>query len=253
LRVLQPFDCKILLYDPFLTPQAARGLGAELVGLDAIFERSDIVSVHAPALPDTRHLIGAAQLRKLRDGAAFINTARGDVLDHDALLQECRTGRIVAALDVTSPEPLPPESELWTLPNVILTPHIGHATSHRRKVLEVRLRESGAKPRQRGFAGPCRAKEETRRHPVGLDRAPQRGIGANQVALPRELIKRARPHPRRQWLQLQRWGCRRPSRCRRASPAARRGLGGGRVVRKQAHTRQFTKKRAHSPFIKWGC
>ena len=124
LRVLQPFDCKILIYDPFLTPETARGLGAELVGLDDLFAQSNVASVHAPALPSTDKMIGAAQLGKLRDGAVFVNTARGAVVDHAALLNECRTGRIVAVLDVTEPEPLPPESEFWNLPNVILTPHI---------------------------------------------------------------------------------------------------------------------------------
>ena len=89
-----------------------------------LFERSDIVSLHAPNLPATQKMIGAAQLAKLRDGACFINTSRGSVVDHDALLAECKSGRIIAALDVTEPEPLPPDSEFWNLPNVILTPHI---------------------------------------------------------------------------------------------------------------------------------
>lgn len=124
LRVLQPFDCRILIYDPFLSPEAARGLGAELVSLDEIFSASDIVSLHAPALPATEKMIGEVQLKKLRDGAVFVNNSRGAVLDHDALLAECRTGRIIATLDVTTPEPLPPDSEFWNLPNVLLTPHI---------------------------------------------------------------------------------------------------------------------------------
>lgn len=124
LRVLQPFGCHVLIFDPFLSPAAARGLGAEAVDLDTLFERSDIVSVHAPKLPTTHHLIGARQLCKLRDGATFVNTSRGEVIDHEALLAQCRSGRIVAALDVTDPEPLPPDSEFWNLPNVLLTPHI---------------------------------------------------------------------------------------------------------------------------------
>jgi len=124
IRLLQPFGCNILLYDPYITPQTARGLGVELVELEELFQRSDIVSIHAPAIPATDKMIGAAQLRRLRDGAAFINTSRGSVIDQDALLEECRTGRIVAAIDVTEPEPLPPDSPFWSLPNVILTPHI---------------------------------------------------------------------------------------------------------------------------------
>lgn len=124
MRVLQPFDCTILLYDPLVSPAAARQLGAQKVELNELFERSDIVSLHAPNLPATQKIIGATQLARLRDGACFINTSRGAVVDHDALLNECRSGRIIAALDVTEPEPLPPDSEFWNLPNVILTPHI---------------------------------------------------------------------------------------------------------------------------------
>ena len=124
MRVLQPFDCEILLFDPLISPAAARQLGAQKVELDELFERSDIVSLHAPNLPATQKMIGAAQLKKLRDGASFINNSRGSVVDHQALLTECQSGRIIAALDVTEPEPLPPDSEFWNLPNVILTPHI---------------------------------------------------------------------------------------------------------------------------------
>jgi phosphoglycerate dehydrogenase-like enzyme len=124
LRLLQPFGCEILLYDPFITPEMARGLGVELVKLDDLFKRSDMVSVHAPVLPATEKMIGAAQLKKMKDGALLINTSHGSVLDHDALLKECRKGRITAALDVTDPEPLPTDSEFWNLPNVVLTPHL---------------------------------------------------------------------------------------------------------------------------------
>ncbi len=124
MRVLQPFDCEILLFDPLILPEAARQLGAQKVELDELFERSDIVSLHAPNLPATQKMIGAAQLQKLRDGATFINTSRGGVVDQEALLAECQSGRIIAALDVTEPEPLPPDSAFWNLPNVILTPHI---------------------------------------------------------------------------------------------------------------------------------
>jgi phosphoglycerate dehydrogenase-like enzyme len=127
LRLLRPFDCRILLYDPFLTPDEAAELNVELVTLDTLFAESDIVSLHAPSLPATEKMIGAAQLQKLRDGGLLINTARGSVLDHDALLQECRSGRLRAALDVTQPEPLPADSLFWELPNVMLIPHLAGA------------------------------------------------------------------------------------------------------------------------------
>jgi phosphoglycerate dehydrogenase-like enzyme len=124
IRLLQAFDCRILLFDPYISPEAARGLGVELVKLDDLFRRSDIVSLHAPATPETENMIGASQLKKLQDGATLINTARGRILDHGALLEELKRGRIVAALDVTSPETLPSDSEFWVLPNVVLTPQL---------------------------------------------------------------------------------------------------------------------------------
>jgi phosphoglycerate dehydrogenase-like enzyme len=124
LPLLVPFHCNVLLYDPFLSEDAIRKLGAEPASLDELFEKSDIISLHAPALPATKNMIGTKQLKKMRDGALFINTARGSIVDHDALLSECRSGRILAALDVTYPEPLPPQSEFWNLPNVLLLPHV---------------------------------------------------------------------------------------------------------------------------------
>ena len=122
--LLHAFGCRVLVYDPFLNDEAARSIGVESVALDKLFEQSDIVSLHAPHLPATQGLVTAELLAKLRDGASFINTSRGTVVDQDALLKECQSGRIFAALDVTTPEPLPPDSPFWELPNVQITPHI---------------------------------------------------------------------------------------------------------------------------------
>jgi phosphoglycerate dehydrogenase-like enzyme len=130
IRLLQPFDVTVLLHDPYLSEADARSLGVTPVGLDDLFERSEIVSLHTPSIPETRHLIGAAQLRRLRDGALFINTSRGSVLDHDALLAEARTGRFRVVLDVTEPEPLPIDHPLRALPNVYLTPHVSGAGAY---------------------------------------------------------------------------------------------------------------------------
>lgn len=128
--LLHAFDCRILAYDPFYTPEQAARLNVALAPLDDLFRQCDAVSLHAPSLPTTYHMVGASQLRLLRDGATLVNTARGSLLDHDALYEECRSGRISVALDVTDPEPLPPSSPLRSLPNVFITPHIaalGHA------------------------------------------------------------------------------------------------------------------------------
>lgn len=127
LPLLHAFGCRVLLYDPFLSEEAAGELGAEKCALEEMFELCDIVSIHAPDLPETRNMIGRELLSKLRDGATLVNTSRGRVLDHRALAQECRGGRIFAALDVSEPEPLPPDSPLWEMPNVMLLPHIAGA------------------------------------------------------------------------------------------------------------------------------
>jgi phosphoglycerate dehydrogenase-like enzyme len=115
---------RVLLADPYVSAADAAELGADLVDLDELCRLSDIVTVHAPDLPETHHLLDARRLRLLPDGAAVINTARGRLLDTDALAEECASGRVDAYLDVTDPEPLPPDHPLWALPNVLITPHI---------------------------------------------------------------------------------------------------------------------------------
>ncbi|NEB79824.1 hydroxyacid dehydrogenase [Streptomyces sp. SID14478] len=120
-------DYRILLSDPYVTPEEARALGAEPVGLTELCRRSAVVSVHAPLLPETTGLLSAELLALLPDGAALINTARGAIVDTDALTRACVSGRIEAYLDVTDPEPLAPHHPLRSLPNVLLTPHIAGA------------------------------------------------------------------------------------------------------------------------------
>lgn len=115
---------RVVLYDPFVTADDAAAMGATKLELDELCSVSDILTIHAPDLPSTRHMIGATQLGALRTGATVINTARGGLLDHDALLVEVTSGRLSAVLDVTDPEPLPDDHALWGLPNVVLTPHI---------------------------------------------------------------------------------------------------------------------------------
>lgn len=122
--LLKPFALKVLLSDPTLTQQQAQELGVELVTLEELMSRSRVVSLHAPILASTLGMIGARELALMPDGATFINTARGILVDHGALRAELVTGRISAVLDVTDPEPLPDADELYELPNVILTPHI---------------------------------------------------------------------------------------------------------------------------------
>jgi phosphoglycerate dehydrogenase-like enzyme len=125
---LRPFDLDVRVYDPVADPAALRALGvtpvADLIELAASV---DVLSVHAPALPQTQHMIDAHVLGALQDGATLVNTARGSVIDQAALESELASGRICAVLDVTEPEPLPCNSILFDLPNVFLTPHIAGA------------------------------------------------------------------------------------------------------------------------------
>ncbi|MCG3209796.1 MAG: putative 2-hydroxyacid dehydrogenase [Anaerolineae bacterium] len=124
------FDMKVLYYDPIIKddPDAA-ALGAQSADLDTVLSQSDFISVHTPLTPDTRHLINATALAKMRPEAIVINTARGPVVDHDALYEALKSGQIAyAALDVTDPEPIPLDSPLLTLDNIIIAPHIASAS-----------------------------------------------------------------------------------------------------------------------------
>lgn len=127
LERLRPFDFARLVHDPFLAPDEARALGAEPLGLDELLARSDVVSLHAPLLPETRGLLDRRRLALLRDGAVLVNTARGGLVDAAALADELVSGRLDAVLDVTDPEVLPADSPLYDLPNVFLTPHVAGA------------------------------------------------------------------------------------------------------------------------------
>ncbi|WAL74772.1 hydroxyacid dehydrogenase [Kitasatospora sp. YST-16] len=124
LELLRPFDFDVLVSDPHLDPADALALGARLTELDELLAQCDVVSLHAPALPETHHLLDARRLALLRDGATLVNTARGSLVDTAALTAEARSGRLHAVLDVTEPEVLPADSPLYALPNVLLTPHI---------------------------------------------------------------------------------------------------------------------------------
>lgn len=124
-RLLKSLDVRTFLaYDPYLSQERASSLGVEPVDLDQLLQRSDYVLVNCPLTPDTRGLIGARQLEQMKTDAVLINTARGPIVDEDALIFALRYGKIAgAALDVFEREPLPPDSPLITMENVILTSH----------------------------------------------------------------------------------------------------------------------------------
>ena len=124
IELLGPFDFNVLLYDPYVAADDPVLARARAVSLDDLFRRSSIVSVHAPLLPETVGLVGGRQLGLMRPGSTLINTARGAIVDHDALAAAVRASGLRAVLDVTEPEPLPAGHPLRALPGVILTPHV---------------------------------------------------------------------------------------------------------------------------------
>ncbi len=125
IELLRPFPhLSVTLYDPYVTPEEASSIGVKKLELDELCAGADVLSIHAPALPETMHMIGAAQLSALPDGATVINTARGPLIDHETLLPHLTSGRLYAILDVTDPEPLPEDSPLLELPNVWISPHL---------------------------------------------------------------------------------------------------------------------------------
>lgn len=127
IHLLRAFGSAILVYDPMLAPEEAARLGTEPVALDALMARSDIVTLHAPVLPQTERMISRTHFARMRDGAIFVNAGRAVLTDEDALYDELVSGRIAAALDVFDKEPLPPDSRWRTVPNTLITPHIaGH-------------------------------------------------------------------------------------------------------------------------------
>lgn len=125
----------ILLYDPYISDEEAAELGVEKTPLEILMLRSHIVSCHAPATEETHHMLDARELASLRDGAILINTSQGRVIDEAALINELRSGRIFACLDVTDPEPPAVDSPLRELPHCMLTPHIAGALKENRYLL----------------------------------------------------------------------------------------------------------------------
>jgi len=129
-RALAPkakaFGLRVVAHDPYASQHALAAAGVEGMSFDRLLEISDFVSIHAPLLPATRGLFNAEVFRKMKQGACLINTARGPLVDEDALLAALDSGRLVgAALDVVAVEPLPKQSRLIGRDNVVLTPHTG--------------------------------------------------------------------------------------------------------------------------------
>jgi D-3-phosphoglycerate dehydrogenase len=120
------FGLRVIVHDPFVAPDVVTSLGAESVGFDELLQQSDFISVHAPLTPQTRGLLNAEAFGKMKKGVAIVNTARGPLIDEQALLQALDSGQVgAAALDVLPVEPPPKDFPLLGRDNVILSPHTG--------------------------------------------------------------------------------------------------------------------------------
>jgi phosphoglycerate dehydrogenase-like enzyme len=124
IRLLKSYDVEVVVSDPYLDDAAAAVLGVEPLSLEELVATCDVVSLHAPSLPSTYNLIHQGLVASFKPGATFINTARGELVDQDALLRRIEQGDLYAVLDVTTPWVLPADSDFYTHPHVLLTPHL---------------------------------------------------------------------------------------------------------------------------------
>ncbi len=132
-RRARGFSMRVLYTSRTRKPALEEELGIEWRTLDGLLSESDFVSLHVPLTPETHGLIGFEQLQRVKPGTILVNTARGPVVDHQALVEALRTGKLGgAALDVTDPEPLPLDHPLWSFDNVVITPHIASASERTR-------------------------------------------------------------------------------------------------------------------------
>ncbi|MBU1317780.1 MAG: D-glycerate dehydrogenase [candidate division Zixibacteria bacterium] len=138
------FSMNVICYDPHASQENIESAGARRIEtFDALLAESDFISIHVPLTSETDKLIDASAFRKMKRTAILINTARGQVVDTDALYDALRDGEIAyAALDVCDPEPVPPDHKLLTLDNCIIVPHIGSATVATRDRMSVMAAES---------------------------------------------------------------------------------------------------------------
>ncbi|UFX43664.1 D-2-hydroxyacid dehydrogenase family protein [Bradyrhizobium sp. 41S5] len=123
------FGMNVIAWSPNLTPEKCKEAGVGYAGKDELFATSDIITIHVVLSPRSRGLVGAADLARMKPQAYLVNTARGPIVDEDALLAALRERKIAGAgIDVFSVEPLPPDHPLRKLDNVVITPHLGYAT-----------------------------------------------------------------------------------------------------------------------------
>lgn len=137
------FNMKILYYSRSRKPEIEKELNAKFVSLEQLLQESDYISLHTFLSPETKHLINAQSFLIMKPNAILINTARGAVVDQDALYEALKQNQIAGAgLDVSTPEPISPSDPLLTLPNVVITPHIGSASHKTRQRMAMMMAEN---------------------------------------------------------------------------------------------------------------
>jgi len=137
------FGMTVVGSDPVFTPDVATALRVELVTLDELIRRADVVSLHAKLTPESKHLLNEARLRAMKKGVLIVNTARGALIDDAALVRALQDGHVAgAALDVYDPEPLPADSVLRSAPNVVLTPHLAASAKEAQTRVSLEIGES---------------------------------------------------------------------------------------------------------------
>ena len=138
----QAFGMRVLAYDPYLAPSRAKAMQVEGVTLDELLKQSDYITVHMPLTDDTKYMIDEAAFEKCKKGLRIFNCARGGIIKETALLAALKSGKVAAAgLDVYEDEPLAKDSEFRSLPNVVLTPHLGASTAEAQESVGIEIAE----------------------------------------------------------------------------------------------------------------
>jgi D-3-phosphoglycerate dehydrogenase len=141
-RRARAFEMRVVAHDPYVTTKLAQDLGAELVGLDALYASSDYISLHVAATPETQGMLSREALARMKDGVRIVNCARGELIDECALADALASGKVAdAALDVFAAEPVPPGYGLFASEAVLATPHIGGSTEEAQEIVGVRIAE----------------------------------------------------------------------------------------------------------------
>ncbi|MEM0001343.1 MAG: 2-hydroxyacid dehydrogenase [Desulfurococcaceae archaeon] len=124
-RRLKPFGAEIVYWDRRVKPEIEHALEIQRLDLDQLIETSDVIAITIALTPETRRLLNRERIYRVKKGALIVNTARGPIIDEEALIERLKSGEVYAALDVFEKEPLPHDNPLINLDNVILTPHLG--------------------------------------------------------------------------------------------------------------------------------